>query len=242
MAAYIANWWVGAAEVGAVARRRSAYAWAAATALAVLLVNLWVYGLHKMEAWKGSRLQARAALTYIRLFEPAKVGRLDATLEFVREGAEELDRQSLHHHPLAEEWGFGPYRPAGDSLGSRRAKLTLVRLSGDTLYVDGFSLLPNGRIADGVLISVRGADGGDWRVIGFAEMRSLHALNNTFLDTHFGQGPNLAYVDQYARFRGSALLPKSVDREAPMLKCWAIDAEQMRAFPIGDERDLTVQD
>ncbi len=242
IAAYVANWWVRSAGDGTAAGRRAAYAWGAAVASAVLLVNLWVYGLYKMEAWKGSRLQARAALTYIRLFEPTKIGRLDATLEFVREGAEVMDSQGLIHPPLAREWGFGPYRPQRGSLGQKRAKVTRCATDALGVHVDGYALLPDGRIADGVLISVRAGDGDGWRVIGFAEMRSLHALNNIFLDTQFGQGPNLAYIGQYARFRGRADLPDDFSPTDTDLLCWALDAERFVAFPIGDAVPIADQE
>jgi hypothetical protein len=84
-----------------------------------------------------------------------------------------------------------------------------------------------------VLISVRAAEGDDWQVVGFAEMRSSHTINNIFLDTHFGQGPNLAYIDQYAGFRGIAVNDKSFAVGGELL-CWAVDAEKRVVFPIGE--------
>ena len=238
IAAYVFTWWVSrAGDDVRAARRRGAYGWGAAAALVVLLLNLWVYGFHKMGAWKGARLQARAALIYINHFEPVKIGRLDSSLKFVREQANTLNTYGLLDPPLAGCWGFACFSQGREVLGEKRAKLGSHNLQKESLDVSGYALLPSGRIADGVLISIRGSEGDDWQVVGFAEMRSSHTINNIFLDTHFGQGPNLVYIDQYAGFRGRAVNDGSFAAAGELL-CWAIDAEKRVAYPIGEALPL----
>jgi len=235
--AYAATWWARTAGDRKSRGRRAAYASGVAAALAVLAINLWVYGLYKMQAWKEARLEERAALTYVNLFEPTRAARIDARIDFVRKQAAVLDRHGLLHPPLLKEWGFGPYLPQRTRLSAKKAAVTRYLVGDDSkLHIDGHALLPGGRIADGVLISLRPKGGGDddWGVIGFAEMRALHALNNIFLDTQFGHGPNLVYIEQYARFRGSADLPDPLPDDELEVQCWAIDAEKMQSFRVGD--------
>jgi hypothetical protein len=235
-AAYAVQWWAAEATTRRTAARRAAWGWGIAAAFAVLLINAWGYGLFKMAAWRDSRLEGRAALTYIKLFEPEKVGRLDNTLDFLREQATLMDAHGLLHPPLAKRWEFAPFSRSALELGPDEAELRDARLAGRRIEVSGFALVPSGRIADGVLISVRG-DGEDWQVVGFAESRAVHVLNIIYIDDHFGQGADLTSREMRAGFSGSAEL--AAPRSRLQVLCWALDMKTLQAFPIGDPQPLS---
>ena len=139
-----------------------------ASGFAALQSQQWVYGVHKMEAWKIARLEERFELLYLKHFVPRHPDRIDGDIDEAKEGevafsvrqAMYLSDNGLLKPAMFEEPDFGTFTKLDERAQLKRADLVrAIVVSPEFLAVRGFATLENGRIGDGILISWRRSEG-----------------------------------------------------------------------------------
>ena len=206
---------------------------------AMLMMPQWVYGIHKMDAWKSSRLQARVALIYLNHHEPQWSGRIDKNIEFVRSQAAYLNSRGLLDPPLFEKFDFGTFekkdsRDGGKldfALSRTRAAITGAAVpDGEEFELSGYALLggSHGRIADGVLLTWRSDEDEDWKVCALAEMEAINVARASVVDTQFQHSLSLAKPVSYAKWSGRVALADLPEGRLEF-RAWALDADKMKA-------------
>lgn len=200
----------------------------------------WIYGFHKMEAWRYARLQERTSLLYIKHFQPERGGRIDSKLEFPTKHVKFLNEKGLMNPPLFEKPDFGSFTFRKEKLTKGRANIVRADIGSDgKFYMDGYAILPDEeRIADGVILAWRpkGIQNGGWQLMSVAEMCGLHVPQASFLDTHFGSNPSFNDPKSYARWR--KVLDPSVSPDGTKLIAqhieimpFAMDTDRMELHP-----------
>lgn len=217
--------------------------------VAMLHWPLWVYGVHKMEAWKSARYQGRVALLYLDHHQPNHPGRLDQGLpgswDKLRERATFLREQGLLRPEPFDSLDFGSFQKVPNNqengrkkgkdraLSDRQAAITRINLPstpGAVGRIKGFAMIGHKdlRNADGVLLTWRKDKRDEWKVFALAEMQSI-PLEATFLDTYFGQSKGLKEPESYAQWQTYF---SDFPREAREVTAWVLDAQHMRAYEI----------
>ena len=220
-----------------------------------LQTQQWVYGAHKMNAWKLARLEERFSLLYLKHFEPRYTDRIDGDWEtgFIRGLAHYLNDQGLLDPPMFESPDFGTFARTEKPLNpTRGGKLMAAANDPETghLYLRGYAALPGGRTADGILVTWRpaggGAESGDWKLLDVIEMYPAPTMRASFADGQFGENQrNFSQIKHYARFEkliptrpgGTDKLPRDSKIE---LLLWAADTEKMVVHPfktLADDRN-----
>ncbi len=211
---------------------RARLAIALAAGCAVLLLPNWIYGIHKMSAWKHARLEGRFALHFIRIQNPTYVQRLASSAKGLRENAEFLDDRKMLEPPLATGpgFGFGAFRPLQDTLGSG-ARIEEARLHAEGLLeLEGFATIHDRNdIADGILVTFRKSVKDPWEVFGKIEMHPANVMRAAFIDGQFGAVTNLSRKDRYAKWTGAVSIDALPDGDVE-IAAWAVDAEKMEAW------------
>jgi len=147
-----------------------------ASGLAMALVGLfaglqsqtYVYGAHKMSAWKTARMQERFQLLYIKHKPPRYPSSIDGGMTGLPQGEKAFaERQALFlsgegllSPPIFEEMDFGGFAKATARARAKGADLTFAQLRADgPLHLAGFATLADGRIGDGMLVAWSPAEG-----------------------------------------------------------------------------------
>ncbi|MEZ5300464.1 MAG: hypothetical protein R3F11_07360 [Verrucomicrobiales bacterium] len=85
----------------------------------------WLYGAQRMDRHRQARLHARTNLLLINFFQPDQMVRLDATREFVREGANKLDALGLLDPPLFKDRRLENFKTSKSPLADSRGEFRL---------------------------------------------------------------------------------------------------------------------
>ncbi|MEM0896505.1 MAG: hypothetical protein AAGJ79_06430 [Verrucomicrobiota bacterium] len=227
--------WIQSNKSRFTSELRRGWAVALMAVVGTLLMSQWVYGVHKMEAWRYSRLQERVAVLYIKVREPTTPNRINRDFEGAKEQILFLDERGWLDPPLVDEMGFGPFEVVEKPMMRKRANFSdhymLDRAAG-VLHLSGYAKVngPPVRIADGVLIGWCRPGEEDWEILGVMEMRAVHAPRAAFLDGHFGSSKSLFDVKDHAGWRGSVEIGKLPEGKWE-IGAWSLDAERMTATP-----------
>jgi len=263
MVAYIL-WRYRESATGAKAQRLTYLGICLAMGFATLQWHQWVYGIHKMEAWKIARLEARFELLYLKHFEPRHPDRIDGDIDEAKEGeipfsirqAMYLNSKGLLNPPMFENKDFGTFEKLDERAQLKRADLLrAVVVSNEKIYVRGYGTQRDKRIADGILITWRIAEGdpipnnlkndakeratikrilsSDWQLLDVAEIYAAPTLKAPFLDGQFGEnGGNFAREKNFARFDKDIDISSLPEDELIDILFWVADTEHMIVLPM----------
>jgi hypothetical protein len=252
LGAYLLQRWQARAGDPLTAAKRVQVASMLCVGVVMLQFPQWIYGFHKMTAWRLARLEARACLLYINHKTPGKYGLLDNTVEFVQKYANVLNDHGLLSPPLFGKPDFGSFTFRKESLNTGRAKIGRTDIGdGTSLYVDGYATLPDDeRLADGILWTWRpkGTPQGGWKVLSFGEMNGVHVPRAPFIDSQFGNNSNYANIVKYAGWKNTINLAQPmggpIDAEKIQILPFAMDVDRMELHPFtgGLEVDFSKAD
>ena len=240
MAAFMFQRWRSKAENPLVSTKRLQIPLILAALFVGIQFTQWVYGFHKMEAWRFARLQERTSLLYVNHFSPDKVGRIDTSLAFPLEQANFLNSKGYLKPALFDKPDFGTFSFVNTKLTKGRGAINRAAVGDDRkLYVDGFAILPDeNRMADGVLWVWRpkGDIKAEWKVLGVSEMHGMHVPRTPFIDSQFSGNMNYGDKEKYARWKGMLNLNtdasgSSFPTEKIELMCFAMDTDRMELHP-----------
>ncbi|MEM9480651.1 MAG: hypothetical protein AAGA58_13435 [Verrucomicrobiota bacterium] len=220
---------------------RTRWALGLAVFISMVMIPQWVYGMHKMEAWKLSRLQGRVALLYLNHHETKWPGRVEKDPEFLREQADYLNSKGLLDPPMFEKFDFGSFEKVERdgkkpyALSKRRVEVSKAFVNGLDLWTEGYALLGegHGRIADGVLLTWRKEGESDWKVIALWEMAAINVARVSVVDSHFQHSKSLSRPNAFAKWEASASLADLPDGRLEF-RAWALNAEKMKAYLFHD--------
>ncbi len=256
MAACALSRWRGAAGSGA--------ALVGIGLLAGAQSQAYVYGAHKMAAWKMARLEERFHLLYAAHKTPRFPALIDGGMQ-VAEGEEPfavrqarfLDGRGWLSPPMFERFDFGGFERLDERALAKRSDLLFAGLHDEaTLHLAGYATLPDGRIADGVLVTWRrpGDDPPrpaiersrkrerihgervaalDWALLDVLGVRAAPAMRASFEDGQFGANKmNLAKRENYARFEDPVDLSPLPEGGEVEICLWVADCEHMQVAPL----------
>ncbi len=211
-----------------------------AIACAMLHLPQWVYGVHKMEAWRLARLQERVAVLYFNHFVPPHryLGRIDHVFDFPFQYANYLNSKGLMTPALFERLDFGSFEIVSRPLPPEWARFSGAQLRDSrSVRVDGYATLDGAQdIAHGVLLTYRKA-GDAWKVFAMVNMKPVPTMRAMFLDSHFGEETDFSRIELYARWTETVSL-EDLPEGRVEIGAWALDAEQMRAYPMTGKLSL----
>ncbi|NNE93157.1 MAG: hypothetical protein HKN23_16055 [Verrucomicrobiales bacterium] len=200
-----------------------------------LQIPVWSHGITKMNQWKLSRYQQRAAMLYINHFPLEKHGRHDHNAEFLIEQANFLNEKGLLDPPLLENADFGNFECDGTVLEYSRAEIIGAGITEHGLYLRGFATLRDpDRLADGILIAFREKEPGKivctdgWTLMEMAEMDSVFVDWNNSVDGVFSGGRNLGTRRQFAQWRDMVPLDSLPKDKTVQVTFWAMNAADMK--------------
>jgi len=238
--AYLLNRWATRTDTATLAARLALCAAFGGTAIAIWWPG-WVHGARKMEQWKSARLQGRAALMYWAHREVEFPGRLDDRRGRLEGAIPFLQAQGWLDPAPLEQFGFGGFIRDEKRMAPSDYKHAMIRdatFDGGVLRTRGYAALPASlRAADAVLLTWRTGKGEPWQALALTEVRGQSVSEMIFGDTHYGMGPNLARPKQFSKWGVEHSWPDAPEVEFE-LRAWMLDAEKMRAYPLGGGRSL----
>ena len=234
-----------------------------------LLVGLqsqaFIYGAHKMSAWETARLAERFQLLYLKhkpprfpvLIDGGMAGARDGVETFSMRQAKFLNEKGWLRPAMFDEFGFGAFEKLTQRALAKSSDLTLAYLRGDgLLHLAGFATLPDGRIADGVLVAwrVTGGDepvprivknrakerafaervaGADWKLLDVLGVQAAPAMRASFEDGQFGANRmNVSKRENYAKFDDPVSMEELPEGEEVEITLWVVDCKRMEIAPI----------
>jgi hypothetical protein len=201
-------------------------------------VPLWNYGVQMMGLCHDARLQAKAALQFIRFWDPEQLSRLDGDVTFLRRMAEILDGQGLLSPPLRKELALDEFKVSEAARSKGQAKVERIEaVGGGRFEVAGYAKIGD-RAADGVLLTWEVADRRPM-IFGMAEPTSqmVSQLYPGELEMVGRERPGIWDFCKWRKtFRVEDI--KGFDEvgvEQVVVKCWLFDVQKLHAYRIKGE-------
>lgn len=192
----------------------------------------WGIGVAGMHEWKSARLQSRTDMLYLNQFPPKFVRRVGGDLEEASTMVNRLNDVGYLVPPMLKDTSLCHFALADAPLDPAEARLASVRLTQSEVLVSGWAWISAaGRRADGVLLSVRDADGRP-RVVALVELNEVPYTAVPESDYRFG-GVHLPGLETFAGFRGKVPLARL--NGASEIRAWAVDSERMRVHPFAQQ-------
>jgi len=201
-------------------------------------VSLWNYGGQMMKLCHDARMQATAALQFIRFWNPEHVFRLDGDVKFLRKMANILDEFQLLAPPLCTHLALDQFKISEEPLPKGRARIEHFDDLGDgQLTLAGYARI-NARPADGVLLTWE-ADGRKPEIFAMAEPTSkmVSQLYPGELEMVGRERPGIWDFCKWSKSFSITDL-KGFDTgmmEKAVVRCWLFDVQKMRVYRIRGE-------
>jgi len=201
-------------------------------------VPLWNYGGQMMGLCHDARLQGKAALQFIRFWDPKHVIRLDGEVNFLRQMAEKLDAQGWLSPPLRKELSLDQFKISEAPRPKGQAKIERMEgLGRGRFEVAGYAKIGT-RAADGVLLTWE-APGQKPMIFGMAEP-TLQMVSQLYPGELEMVGRERPGIWDFCKWHQTFELGdiNGFDREGVeqvVVKCWLFDVQKLHAYRIKGE-------